>query len=130
MIVITDIKWYEVEGDRHQIYVDSEPFGRFEVVGGNLDQPFIGCETVIEHIQGRIFCRNRGDGVETIVIGMDKEVQDVLGWQEEAWESNQKLINSQMNTINSLKDELAEIRRMSFIGRMKFLFRGYRYGRL
>ena len=74
-----------------------------------------------ELVIGRRYRNSRGIN---IVIGMDKETQELLGIPFKDFDRMSNIIEEITTENDKLRKELREIKELKFLGKLKFLFTG------
>jgi hypothetical protein len=121
MILIKNIEYIEVDRDPWEIISKRDPYQSVMVnYGAECIPESIECLT--EFVHGRRFV-NQSKGLD-VVIGMTRDVQNLIGIQYEAWETQEEYITG-LNTENQkLKHWRRTICSASFFTRLKWLFSG------
>ena len=73
-----------------------------------------------ELVYGRRF-RRPSDGMD-VVIGVPKELADIIGIQYEAWEEKEKLITSLQETVTRYSNNILHLVKQNFWQRLKWFF--------
>lgn len=125
MIIIKDIEFLEVDGDKYEI-LSKNPSDPIETVDGKWVDGIL----VRELIKGVRFRRPR-DNID-IVVGTSKQAADIIGIQYECWQNlemelnNLRVISANYKVkINNLSNELNDIKSSTFLKRLNQLFFGY-----
>lgn len=120
MIVITKIEVLKTNKDFCEIVLlCQDPFVNYiKFEEGNA----VDIKTVREYIKGRRFYNPRR-GID-VVLGVSKEVGDILGLQYEAFENLEKGVEHLRIEKNGYYQELKRIGKFNFWKRLKCLFFG------
>lgn len=128
MICIKSIQIVEVDEDRLEVTHFQKAKGRtiqFVEDMHKTEEQKVTREMVV----GRIFVNAYG---KRLCIGMTKRAQDAIGLPFEVFEDQGILIERQQNTIFAegreirlLNKRIDRIRELTFLDRLKYLFKGY-----
>lgn len=129
MIVVTDIKYFEVEGDEHKLYQTYfSPYDLVRATHSDGTVKPVSFGYVTEHIKGRRFQRRDKEWI----VGLSNEVADIFQLQDSAWQTMEKELgltlgrSIQLNTdLTAAKNELDAIKNADWKTRLKWLFKGY-----
>lgn len=103
MIIITDIKFYEVPGSIYQLHEKTCRNKVFDVTKTNMNLNYVHEDQITEHLNGRRIYRRDG---RDIIIAFDHESAEILGWQHEAWEEMERVIGNQSSKITAQRREI------------------------
>lgn len=127
MIVIKHIDFLEVQGERYEF--------RHRYISGNNLLMEVGtangtAEALVEEVRELIVGREfRDPSGRTVVVGVSKQAQDIIGIQYEAWENQSKMIEDLILECSAIQikveqkeKELSKIKSASFWDRLKWMF--------
>jgi hypothetical protein len=120
MILIESIKYFEVDRDPYTL-IAQEPFGCVPLMTDEGAE-YKPMDALTEFVSGRRFCRP-SDGTD-IVIGMSKDVRDLIGIQYEAYENLEKELSDWINSNGRLAEKINKAENAGFWQRLKWLFSG------
>ena len=121
MIIITDLKFIQVDRDPYELVSLTGPYEGIEVLSERGDT-VVSATELRELIRGRRFVRP--SDMTDVVIGLDKDTQDLLGLQYEAWENLQKQSDSYARAYNDTLDTLGKMKKANLLQRIKWVFTG------
>lgn len=115
MILIKDIKYYETERDIVELVHRDAPV----FVGSEEGGTVVNAEVLSEFVCGQKFVTN---GVE-VVIGMSKEVRELLGMPLEAYANMQSAVSTAELACWAAQQELEEYIDVNLWTRIKRVFK-------
>lgn len=124
MIIICNAEYYEVDGDVGTIY-SYDPHQMVRVNGNEA----VYAQVLQEKVKGRRF-RNPRDGTD-VVVGLSKDVQELIGLQYEAWDNLEKAYEAANRNYNQIYHEVTawrkkfdELENASVWRRILWVFKG------
>lgn len=128
MIVITDIKWYEVEGNKHTIMHDYKPWQSIPIYKQGNELCYETFDVVYEDVTGRHLYRKNYDGsVDEICLGIEKSVADVLQWHQDIWDKTTEERDFYCSQMHNREVLLQKARKAGIFERIKWVFKGFNY---
>lgn len=120
MILVKNLEIIETDRDPMEIVSMHLPHDYIPVNGGEKAIP---CKQLRELIRGRRF--RRPDGKD-MIIGMTRQVQDIIGIQYEAWDTLNEALDSYRIQARKYESALDNLHNSGFFKRLKMLFIGCR----
>ena len=117
MILVTDVKIVVTPNDPWKIMKDKRSPDDLCYLNGNDPIPALALYT--ELVKGKKFRNVNG---VTVNIGWDKRTQTELGLPFEAFNRQEKRRESDYRENTRLRKELRELKEMTFLAKLKFLF--------